>query len=93
MQHDKSLHAVEVGGRKYKAQTASAVLFYSRLLFFQINTTFQRFDCKKFLTDALKYVGGVPKRVMIDNTQSSEVADAASPAHAAVSLLCTLCSG
>jgi len=65
MQHDTSPHTVEVGGSKYKAQTASAVLCYSRLLFFQINPTFQRFDCKTFLTDALKYMGGVPKRVMI----------------------------
>src|SRR5205807_4343378 len=37
MQHDTSPHTVEVGGRKYKAQTASAVLCYSRMLFFQIN--------------------------------------------------------
>jgi transposase len=31
MQHDTSPHEVEVGGRKYKAQTASAVLCYSRM--------------------------------------------------------------
>ena len=68
MQHDTSPHAVEVGGRKYAAQTASAVLCYSRILFFQINPTFQRFDCKVFLTDALRYMGGAPQRVMIDNT-------------------------
>ena len=68
MQHDTSPHEVEVGGRKYKAQTASAVLCYSRLLFFQINPTFQRFDCKVFLTAALRYIGGSPERVMIDNT-------------------------
>jgi hypothetical protein len=68
MQHDTSPHTVEVGGSKYKAQTASAVLCYSRMLFFQINPTFQRFDCKVFLTDALRYTGGVPQRVMIDNT-------------------------
>jgi transposase len=68
MQHDTSPHDVEVGGKKYKAQTASAVLCYSRLLFFQINPTFQRFDCKVFLTDALRYMGGATKRVMIDNT-------------------------
>jgi hypothetical protein len=47
MQHDTSPHTVEVGGRKHKAQTASAVLCYSRMLFFQINPTFQRFDCKR----------------------------------------------
>ena len=68
LQHDTSPHAVEVGGRKYKAQTASAVLCYSRILFFQINPTFQRFDCKVFLTDALRYMGGSVERVMIDNT-------------------------
>src|ERR1700678_314204 len=58
MQHDTSPHEVEVGGRKYKAQTASAVLCYSRMLFFQIAPTFQRFDCKVFLTDALRYMNG-----------------------------------
>ena len=68
MQHDTSPHEVEVGGRKYKAQTASAVLCYSHMLFFQINPTFQRFDCKVFLTDALRYMGGAVERVMIDNT-------------------------
>jgi transposase len=68
MQHDTSPHEVEVGGRKYKAQTASAVLCYSRMLFFQINPTFQRFDCKVFLTDAVRYLNGAPERVMIDNT-------------------------
>ena len=68
MQHDTSPHCVEVGGRKYNAQTASGVLCYSRMLFFQINPTFQRFDCKVFLTDALRYMGGVVERVMIDNT-------------------------
>src|SRR5271165_6159113 len=68
MQHDTSPHEVEVGGKKYKAQTASAVLCYSRLLFFQIQPTFQRFDCKVFLTEALRYMGGSCRRVMIDNT-------------------------
>ena len=68
MQHDTSPHDVVVDGKKYKAQTASAVLCYSRMLFFQINPTFQRFDCKVFLTDAFRYVGGACERVMIDNT-------------------------
>ncbi|HWJ18885.1 MAG TPA: IS21 family transposase [Geobacterales bacterium] len=68
MQHDTSPHEVEVGGKAYKVQTASAVLCYSRLLFFQINPTFQRFDCKVFLTEALRYMGGTPKQIMIDNT-------------------------
>jgi transposase len=68
MQHDTSPHEVIVGGRKYKAQTASAVLCYSRMLYFEIWPQFQRFDCKAFLTEALRYMGGAPQRTMIDNT-------------------------
>jgi transposase len=47
---------VELGGKKRKVQTASAVLCYSRMLFFQCYPTFQRFDCKVFLTEALRYI-------------------------------------
>src|SRR6202171_5097345 len=68
MQHDTSPHELELGGRKRKVQTASAVLCYSRMLFFQCYPTFQRFDCKVFLTDAVRYFGGASERVMIDNT-------------------------
>ena len=68
LQHDSSPHKVEVAGKFYKAQTASAVLCYSRMLFFQIYPTFTRFDCKVFLTEALRYFGASPKRVEIDNT-------------------------
>jgi hypothetical protein len=68
MQHDTSPHEVELGGKKRKVQTASAVLCYSRMLFFQCYPTFQRFDCKVFLSDALRYFSGAAKRVMIDNT-------------------------
>jgi transposase len=68
LQHDTSPHQVELGGKKRKVQTASAVLCYSRMLFFQFYPTFQRFDCKVFLTDAVRYFGGFPKQVMIDNT-------------------------
>jgi transposase len=68
LQHDTSPHEAELGGRKRKVQTASAVLCYSRMLFFQCYPTFQRFDCKVFLTDALRYFSGAAGRVMIDNT-------------------------
>ena len=68
LQHDTSPHEIELGGKKRKVQTASAVLCYSRMLFFQCYPTFQRFDCKVFLTDALRYMGGSTARVMIDNT-------------------------
>jgi transposase len=68
MQHDTSPHELELAGKKRKVQTASAVLCYSRMLFFQCYPNFRRFDCKVFLTDALRYTGGAPERVMIDNT-------------------------
>ncbi|MBZ5729300.1 MAG: IS21 family transposase [Acidobacteriia bacterium] len=68
MQHDTSPHEVSLAGRKRKVQTASAVLCYSRMLWFQCYPTFQRFDCKVFLTEALRYFSGATARVMIDNT-------------------------
>ena len=67
-QHDTSPHEVAIGGRKFKAQTAAVTLCYSRMLFFEILPTFQRFDCKVFLTDAARYMNGTTQRVMIDNT-------------------------
>jgi transposase len=68
IQHDTSPHELELSGKRRKVQTASAVLCYSRMLFFQMYPTFTRFDAKIFLTDALRYFGGVPTRVVIDNT-------------------------
>jgi len=68
MQHDTSPHEIELAGKKRKVQTASAVLCYSRMLFFQCYPAFQRFDCKVFLTEALRYFAGACQRVMIDNT-------------------------
>jgi hypothetical protein len=66
--HDTSPHEVEPCGKRRKVQTASAVLAYSRMLFFQMYPSFQRFDCKVFLTEALRYFNGAPQRAMIDNT-------------------------
>ena len=68
LQHDTSPHDLELGGKKRRVQTASAVLCYSRMLFFQCYPTFRRFDCKVFLTEALRYFGGGAARTMIDNT-------------------------
>lgn len=68
MQHDTSPHDVKMNSQLRRVQTASAVLCYSRMLFFQCYPTFQRFDCKVFLTEALKYFDAAAKIVMIDNT-------------------------
>jgi transposase len=68
MQHDTSPHQAPIGGKLRKIQTASAVLAYSHLLFFQCYPRFRRFECKIFLTEALRYFQGAPREVMIDNT-------------------------
>jgi len=68
MQHDTSPHRVTIGGVEQAVQTASLVLCYSRMLFFQGYPTFTRFLCKVFLTDALRYLEGACGACMIDNT-------------------------
>ena len=49
------------------------MLCYSRMLFFQCYPTFQRFDCKVFLTEALRYFGGATQRVMIDFVPGNKI--------------------
>jgi len=68
MQHDTSPHDIELGGKVRRVQTASLVLCYSRILFFQVYPQFRRFECKVFLTEACAYMGGVCLRCEIDNT-------------------------
>lgn len=68
MQHDTSPHVAEIGGRKRNVQTASLVLCFSRMIFFQCYPHFRRFECKVFLSDALTYFGGACGTCMIDNT-------------------------
>jgi transposase len=68
MQHDTSPHQAEIGGKVRKIQTASAVLCYSHMLFFQGYPRFRRFECKLFLTEALCYFQGAPGEAMVDNT-------------------------
>jgi len=68
MQHDTSPHRVAISGTEQRIETASLVLCYSRMLFFQAYPAFTRFYCKVFLTDALEYLGGAAATCMIDNT-------------------------
>lgn len=68
MQHDTSPHYVEIAGKLCPVQTASLALCFSRMLFFQFYPRFTRFECKVFLTDAIKYFGGCCKNCMVDNT-------------------------
>lgn len=68
MQHDTSPHTVEIAGKRRAVQCASLVLCHSRLRFCQVYPTFNRFYCKTFLTDAIRFFGGSARRCMIDNT-------------------------
>lgn len=68
MQHDTSPHRIDIAGKKIGVQTASLVLCFSRMLFFQFFRSFDRFACKVFLTDALQYFVGAAARCMVDNT-------------------------
>jgi len=68
LQHDTSPHPVEVAGELRTMQTASAVLAYSHMVFFQGYPRFQRFECKVFLTESFRYFDGCARQVMIDNT-------------------------
>jgi transposase len=67
-QHDTSPHDVRLAGQRRRVQTASMVLCYSRMLFFQHYPRFTRFECKVFLTEAALYFEGSCHRWMIDNT-------------------------
>ena len=68
MQHDTSPHRATIGAAEHRIETASLVLCYSRMLFFQASPVFNRFACKVFLTDALEYLTGAAATCMIDNT-------------------------
>jgi len=68
MQHDTSPHPCKIGGAKRLVQIASLVLCYSRMIFMQLFSAFTRFECKVFLTEAFRYLGGTCSTCMIDNT-------------------------
>jgi transposase len=68
MQHDTSPVDITIDGVTKRVQVASAVLCYSRMIFMAVFPTFNRFLCKVFLTDAVRYFEGTAKICMIDNT-------------------------
>jgi transposase len=68
MQHDTSPHQARIGGNLTRVQTASLVLCYSRMIFFQHYLRFTRFECKSFLAKAIGYFCGSAGRCMVDNS-------------------------
>jgi hypothetical protein len=68
MQHDTSPHQAKIGGKVAQVETATLVLPYSRMLFFQEYPTFNRFYCKVFFTEAVTYLDSSADEAMVDNT-------------------------
>lgn len=68
MQHDTSPHRPIIAGSPRLVHCASLVLCYSRMLFAQVYPKFNRFWCKVFLVDALRYFDGAAARCMLDNS-------------------------
>jgi hypothetical protein len=67
MQHDTSPHYAQIGGILTPVQTASLVLCYSRMIFFQHYPRFTRFECKAFLAQAIAYFSAGAATCMIDS--------------------------
>ena len=59
MQHDTSPHYAQIGGNLTRVQTASLVLCYSRMIFFQHYPRFTRFECKAFLAAGHRLLPGL----------------------------------
>jgi hypothetical protein len=68
MQHDTSPHYAQIGGILTAVQTASLVLCYSRMIFFQHYPRFTRFECKAFLAQGIAYFNASAATCMIDNS-------------------------
>ena len=82
MQHDTSPHHLLLGGKKVKAQCASLILAYCRMLFIAYYPRFTRFEAKAFLSAALQFFDGAARRCVIDNT--SVILAGGSGAHALI---------
>jgi hypothetical protein len=68
MQHDTSPHYASIAGTRVRVQSASVVLCFSRMIFFQHYPRFTRFECKAFLAQAIDYFKGSASRCMVDNS-------------------------
>jgi transposase len=68
MQHDTSPHRVAIGAKPVTAQCAGLVLAYSRRLFIQYYPRYSRFEAKHFLLEALRFMAGVCRRCVVDNS-------------------------
>ncbi len=68
MQHDTSPHRVQIGGQWRTVQCASLILCYSRVRYAQVYPHWSRFECRVFLDEAIRYLGGAADQAVIDNS-------------------------
>jgi hypothetical protein len=68
MQHDTSPHYAMIAGIRTRVQSASVVLCFSRMIFFQHYPRFTRFECKAFLAAGVDYFKGAASHCMVDNS-------------------------
>lgn len=68
MQHDTSPHRIALRRRTMTVQCASLVLCYSRAIYAQVYPRWNRFACRIFVDEALRYFGGAASRCMLDNS-------------------------
>lgn len=68
MQHDTSPHRVQIGGPWRTVHCASLILCYSRVRYAQVYPHWSRFECRVFLDEAIRYLGGAAGRAVIDNS-------------------------
>ncbi len=67
-QHDTSPIRINVGGKTRVYQAASMKMGHSRARFLMFYRRFRRLHCRHFIVRSLGFLGGVPGRVVIDNT-------------------------
>src|SRR5260370_30868697 len=68
MQQDTSPHQARVAGTVTRMQTASLVLCYSRMIFFQHYPRFTRCEVNALLAQDIDYFRGSAGRCMVDNS-------------------------
>lgn len=68
MHHDTSPHRLTIGAKPVLAQCAGAILPVSRYALVLYYPRFTRFEFQLFITEALRFFDGAPRRCTIDNT-------------------------
>ncbi len=68
MQHDTTVYQLHLGDKRVRMVATMAYLRYSKRRYLQFSRTFNRFQMKCFLHEALSFWGYAPRQCIIDNT-------------------------